>query len=94
MYIDDGASRESAPSHRVPQGDTGFGRLNDLHHITDSMAADKYCQVSIEQAWYRHISEKSLQLTSALEYHESCGSRRSYPCYPRCDNQSPVERLR
>ncbi|KAH7134411.1 glycosyl hydrolases family 31-domain-containing protein, partial [Dactylonectria macrodidyma] len=44
MYLDDGISRESAPSSHVPDFDCDFGQVN---HVTgDCKAADKYCHTS------------------------------------------------
>lgn len=51
MYLDDGTSRESAPSVHVPVPHVGggFGVPSNLKGIGDELAADKYCQVTISQ---------------------------------------------
>jgi hypothetical protein len=51
MYLDDGASRESAPSQHVPKVGSGYGLPRNMRGIGDNTAADKYCQVVIQQVW-------------------------------------------
>ena len=49
MYLDDGISRDSAPSEHVPQLGQTYGVAHNFQGICDTKAADKYCHVQIEQ---------------------------------------------
>jgi hypothetical protein len=49
MYLDDGISRDSAPSRHVPQVGSGYGIPRKHATTEDQMASDKYCEVIIQQ---------------------------------------------
>ncbi|KAH8676424.1 glycosyl hydrolases family 31-domain-containing protein [Tricladium varicosporioides] len=49
MYLDDGISRESAPSTHVPNVGLKTGIPKNMKGLGDPKAADKFCQVEIQQ---------------------------------------------
>jgi len=64
MYLDDGISRDSAPSHDyVPEISTasGFGKTHDLtDDIVDPKAKSQFCHVKISQVRFPSPSPNSL----------------------------------
>ncbi|RYP05667.1 hypothetical protein DL765_009769 [Monosporascus sp. GIB2] len=67
MYLDDGVSRESAPSRHVPHVGSGYGIPLEHASTGDPLASDKYCEVIIEQKTTRVAADDSpLRLTRAV----------------------------
>jgi alpha-glucosidase (family GH31 glycosyl hydrolase) len=59
MYLDDGVSRESAPSRHVPQVGSGYGVPRKMSTSEDPLACDKYCQVVVQQKTTRIAGDDS-----------------------------------